>query len=187
MISYRLALHRPEAHLFQVTVSVPKPAAKQRFSLPVWIPGSYLVREFARHLSALQARQRGKLLSLSQVDKTTWEADCQPGVALELSYLVYAFDTSVRAAFLDARRGFFNGTSVFLRAEGLEAEPHELWLRELPPAGRWPRPCRRSRSTGGAGAATWPRTTTSWSTNPSSWVRSGVAISRPMVCRTSSS
>ena len=132
MISYRLALHRPEAHLYQLTLSVPAPAAKQGFSLPAWIPGSYLVREFARHLSGLQARQRGKPVRLRQIDKASWETDCQPGVPLELSYLVYAFDTSVRAAFLDTQRGFFNGSSLFLRVEGLEAEPHELQLRELP-------------------------------------------------------
>jgi predicted metalloprotease with PDZ domain len=132
MISYRLALHQPEAHLYQVTLSLPTPAAKQGFSLPVWIPGSYFVREFARHLSGLEARQRGKPVALKQLDKARWEADCLAGVPLELSYLVYAFDNSVRAAFLDTQRGFFNGTSVFLCAEGHEAEPHELQLRGLP-------------------------------------------------------
>ena len=132
MISYRVELHRPQAHLYRVTLSLPKPEAAQRFSLPVWIPGSYLVREFARHLSGLEARQKGRAVALRQLDKATWQADAAAGVALELSYLVYAFDTSVRAAFLDTQRGFFNGTSVFLRAEGHEAEPHQVLLRELP-------------------------------------------------------
>ena len=132
MISYRVELHRPQAHLYRVTLSLPKPEAAQRFSLPVWIPGSYLVREFARHLSGLEARQKGRAVALRQLDKATWQADAAAGVALELSYLVYAFDTSVRAAFLDTQRGFFNGTSVFLRAEGHEAEPHRVLLRELP-------------------------------------------------------
>ncbi len=52
--------------------------------------------------------------------------------ALRLSYEIYAFDASVRAAFLDTRRGFFNGTSVFLRVEGREQEPHRLRIGALP-------------------------------------------------------
>src|SRR5205085_3344049 len=101
-------------------------------SLPVWIPGSYLVREFARHLSGLQARQGTRELPLEQIDKATWEVACSGRSALVVSYLVYAFDTSVRAAFLDARRGFFNGTSVALRVEGRDEEPHQLELKQLP-------------------------------------------------------
>ena len=58
MISYRIAVTPADAraHRFRVTLSVPQPAAELRLSLPVWIPGSYLVREFARHLSGLKAR-----------------------------------------------------------------------------------------------------------------------------------
>jgi predicted metalloprotease with PDZ domain len=98
----------------------------------VWIPGSYLVREFARHLSAVEATQAGQVVLLEQLDKATWLARCSGRGALRVSYLVYAFDTSVRAAFLDAERGFFNGTGVFLRVEGREAEPHRVELRGLP-------------------------------------------------------
>jgi predicted metalloprotease with PDZ domain len=131
-ITYRVALHDPHAHQFRVTLTLPRPAAAQRLSLPAWIPGSYMVREFARHMSALEARQGGKPVALTQLDKATWQAECSGRAALEVSYLVYAFDTSVRAAFLDARRGFFNGTSLLLRAEGREAQAHELRLGALP-------------------------------------------------------
>ncbi|GAP33838.1 M61 family metallopeptidase [Piscinibacter sakaiensis] len=132
MIHYRVDASRPHTHAFHLTMTLPAPLARQRLSLPVWIPGSYLVREFARHLAGLQATQRGAPVPLRQLDKATWEADAEPGVPLELSYRVHAFDSSVRAAWLDARRGFFNGTSLFLRAEGHEAEPHGLTLREIP-------------------------------------------------------
>ncbi len=54
-ITYRIDVADAHAHLFRVTLRVPRPAAEQRLSLPVWIPGSYLVREFARHLSDLKA------------------------------------------------------------------------------------------------------------------------------------
>ncbi|HEX3141096.1 MAG TPA: PDZ domain-containing protein [Rhizobacter sp.] len=132
MISYRLEIADAHAHLFRVTLTVPQPAAGQRFSLPAWIPGSYLVREFARHLSGLQAKQGTREVALTQLDKATWSAACTGRTALTLSYLVYAFDSSVRTAFLDANRAFFNGTSVFLRVHGREAEPHRMELRGLP-------------------------------------------------------
>ena len=132
MIHYDVELHDLHAHQYRVTLTVPQPAAQQRISLPVWIPGSYLVREFGRHLSALQARQGRKTVALQQIDKATWQADCSGRAALTVSYLVYAFDTSVRAAFLDAARGFFNGTSLCLLVEGREREPHGLRLRRLP-------------------------------------------------------
>ncbi len=132
MITHTLGVEDAHAHLFRVTLTVPRPAAMQRVSLPVWIPGSYMVREFARHLSGLEARQGARRVKLEQVDKTSWVAPCQGKVALTLSYRVYAFDSSVRAAYLDAQRGFFNGTSVFLRAQGFEREPQRLVLRELP-------------------------------------------------------
>ena len=132
MISYRIEIADAHAHLFRVTLTVPQPAPEQRVSLPVWIPGSYLVREFARHLSGLQAKQGTREVALQQLDKATWVAACPGRGALTLSYLVYAFDNSVRTAFLDANRAFFNGTSVFLRVHGREAEPHRVELRALP-------------------------------------------------------
>jgi predicted metalloprotease with PDZ domain len=134
MVSYRIdvADAHAHAHLFRVTLSVPAPAAEQRLSLPVWIPGSYLVREFARHLSALEARQGDAPVVLEQIDKASWLARCRGRTALTVTCLVYAFDTSVRAAFLDANRGFFNGTGTCLRVEGREAEPHRLQIGTLP-------------------------------------------------------
>jgi predicted metalloprotease with PDZ domain len=132
MISYRIDVADAHAHLFRVTLTVPAPAPEQRLSLPVWIPGSYLVREFARHLSALQAHQGRTPVPLEQLDKATWLARCSGRGALTVSWLVYAFDTSVRAAFLDANRGFFNGTGVCLRVEGREAEVQRLQIGSLP-------------------------------------------------------
>jgi predicted metalloprotease with PDZ domain len=132
MITYRVDLPDPRTHQFRVTLDLPQPAAEQRLSLPVWIPGSYMVREFGRHLSQLEASQGGKPVALQQLDKTTWLARCQGRGALTVSWLAYAFDPSVRAAYLDDRRGFFNGTSLFLRAEGREQEPHRVKLGPLP-------------------------------------------------------
>ena len=132
MITYRIDIADAHTHQFQVTLTIAKPQPEQRLSLPVWIPGSYLVREFARHLSGLQARQGSNEVPLQQLDKASWLARCTGRGALVVTYLVYAFDTSVRAAFLDAHRGFFNGTSLCLCAEGFEQQPHELVLGDMP-------------------------------------------------------
>ncbi len=131
-IHYRIDVENVHAHLFRVTLRVPRPAREQKLSLPVWIPGSYLVREFARHLSGLQAEQGGQPVALRQLDKASWIADCGGRGELTVSALVYAFDTSVRCAFLDANRGFLNGTGLCLRVEGREAEPHRLSIGTLP-------------------------------------------------------
>jgi len=132
MIRYVVDVGATHRHTFSVELRIERPDPAQRLSLPAWIPGSYLVREFARHLSGLTAEQGGAALPLEQLDKATWLARPAGGVPLVVRYQVYAFDTSVRAAFLDASRGFFNGTGVCLRVEGREGEPHVLALRGLP-------------------------------------------------------
>ncbi|MFP5485127.1 MAG: M61 family metallopeptidase [Gammaproteobacteria bacterium] len=125
-VHYRIEAPDPHNHLFHVTLTVAEPAAQQDLSLPVWIPGSYLVREFSKNLQDLQARQGSKALALQQLDKHRWRVACQSGKPLVLHYAVYACDASVRTAWLDAARGFFNGTSLCLRAEGHTDQPCTL-------------------------------------------------------------
>ncbi|NIC42977.1 M61 family metallopeptidase [Aquabacterium sp. A08] len=126
-VRYRVAVRDPHTHLFDVTLELDHPAPRQRLSLPVWIPGSYLVREFAQHLQDLQASADGQPLALQQTAKNTWEARPPAGCAtLTLRYQVYAFDASVRTAFLDQTRGFFNPTSLCLQADGRGDETHDL-------------------------------------------------------------
>ena len=122
------------AHLYRVTLTIAQPAMTQHVSLPVWIPGSYLVREFAKNLQNLTASQGKKSLEAVQSDKSSWQIDCNPDQPLRISYLVFAHDNSVRTAWLDSERGFFNGTSLCLRVEGQEDAVHTLELKA--PAGR---------------------------------------------------
>jgi predicted metalloprotease with PDZ domain len=131
-IRYRIDVADAATHRYRVTLTVPSPASEQEFSLPVWIPGSYMVREFGRHLSGLRARQGRRQIALTQLDKTSWRAGPTGRGALTLEYEAYAFDTSVRTAFLDDSRGFFNATSLCLRVHGQEQAPHELHLTGLP-------------------------------------------------------
>lgn len=125
-VQFRVEVLDPHAHLFGVTLTVTEPARAQRFALPVWIPGSYLVREFSQHLQGLQAQQGGQPVALKQLDKHRWQAANLAGAPLELRYQVYALDASVRTAWLDATRGFFNATSTCLRVLGQEDRPHTL-------------------------------------------------------------
>jgi predicted metalloprotease with PDZ domain len=110
-------------------MTIHQPQATQVVSLPVWIPGSYMVREFSKHLQGLKALQGQRACTLTQLNKNTWSVNCQSQKALTLRYQVHAFDSSVRAAFLDGQRGFFNGTSLLLRAHGLSDQAHELTLK----------------------------------------------------------
>ncbi len=125
-LHYHVELHHLHAHQYRVTLRIATPAAQQLVSLPVWIPGSYLVREFAKNLQELNARQNGQPIAVQQLSKHQWQLDCSANAPVELSYLVNAYDTSVRTAWLDQRRGFFNGTSLLLRVHGQEVQPHQL-------------------------------------------------------------
>ncbi|KVO01826.1 M61 family metallopeptidase [Burkholderia ubonensis] len=133
-IRYSIAPKDPAAHLFEVSVTVADPDPEgQRFSLPVWIPGSYLVREFARNIVTLQAfNEAGRKVRVAKTDKRSWQAAPVKG-ALTLRYDVYAWDLSVRSAYLDDTGGFFNGTAVFLGAVGREDAPCEVEIAK--PAG----------------------------------------------------
>ena len=133
-IRYRIRPSDPAAHLFEVdcTVADPDPAG-QRLALPAWIPGSYLIRDFARHIVSIHARSRGVDVALAKLDKHTWRAAPCRG-PLTVSAEVYGWDLSVRGAHLDATHAFFNGPCVFLRALGREERACEVEI--LPPAGR---------------------------------------------------
>ncbi|OWW20756.1 M61 family metallopeptidase [Noviherbaspirillum denitrificans] len=123
-IQYTIVPKDPAAHLFEVVLTVQVPAAGgQVFVLPAWIPGSYMIREFARNIVRIAAQSEGKPVALNKLDKHTWQA-APCGKNLTLTYEVYAWDLSVRAAHLDQTHGFFNGTSVFLAVQGQEHLPH---------------------------------------------------------------
>ena len=128
-IHYRVECADRHAHLFAVTLTIDAPAAQQRVSLPVWIPGSYMVREFAKDLRGLRANQSRRAIApdkTHQLDKCTWQIDCSAGKPLVLRYEICAHDASVRTAWLDGERGFFNPTSVCLRVDGQGDATHQL-------------------------------------------------------------
>jgi predicted metalloprotease with PDZ domain len=137
MITYKVECHDLNAHLFQVTLTIPEPAITQHVSLPVWIPGSYLVREFSKNLQKLIAFQGKNQLDAVQADKCSWQIDCDSNQPLLITYQVFALDNSVRTAWLDEARGFFNATSMCLRVEGQEDIAHVLELKPLSTKRDW--------------------------------------------------
>jgi predicted metalloprotease with PDZ domain len=138
-IRYTIAPKDLAAHLYAVTVTVDAPDPQgQVLSLPAWIPGSYMIREFARHIVRIEAESAGREVALVKRDKHSWQA-APCGAPLTVRYEVYAWDLSVRAAHLDQTHGFFNGTSVFLRVAGQDHVACEVDLRnsEDPACATW--------------------------------------------------
>lgn len=128
-IRYTITPKNLAAHTFEVTVTVLRPEREgQKFMLPTWIPGSYLIREFARHIVAIRAVADGRPVLITKIDKATWQCAPLPAAArvLSVTYEVYAWDLSVRGAHLDETHGFFNGTSVFLLPLGMRSQPCEI-------------------------------------------------------------
>ncbi|MEJ2399528.1 MAG: peptidase M61, partial [Gammaproteobacteria bacterium] len=138
-IHYRIIPSNPAAHIFTITCTVAAPDANgQILWLPAWIPGSYMIRDFARNIVTLRARDENGQVDVRKLDKQTWQ--CAPCTGtLEIEYQVYAFDLSVRSAHLDTTHGFFNGSSVFLAVQGQEDQAVEIDI-QLPPqdfASQW--------------------------------------------------
>jgi predicted metalloprotease with PDZ domain len=130
---YSIVPKHPEAHLFEVTCRVDDPDPRgQRIALPAWTPGSYLIRDFARNVVAMRAQSGRRLVPITKLDKHTWIA-APVRRPLTVTLQVYAWDLSVRGAYLDTSHAFFNGPSVFPRVLGKEARPCEIEI--LPPRG----------------------------------------------------
>lgn len=125
-IQYQISSLRPQAHLWDVRLKINKPNPEgQILRLPNWIPGSYMIRDFARHIIEIKASDEKGPIQLVKLDKSSWQAaPCSS--ELTLSYRVYSFDLSVRGAFLDLQHGFFNPTSLCLEVMGQSDQACEL-------------------------------------------------------------
>ncbi len=123
MNRYEVEFADPAGHLIEVTMTIASPVAKQSVSIPVWIPGSYMIREFARNVVQLSAVQGGRTVAATKLDKTTWLIDCAANVLLTIRYRVYAWDRSVRTNYFDQWRGFVNPAALLMRND---ATPNAL-------------------------------------------------------------
>ncbi len=117
---YSIRAVDPAAHLFEVRVTVANPdPAGQVFAMPAWIPGSYMIRDYARHVVGIRAEADGVGIAVTKLDKSRWQtAPSDRAVSLVLE--IYAHDDSVRGAHLDTTHAYFNGPCVFPAVAGQE-------------------------------------------------------------------
>lgn len=116
-------------HRYRVKLHIANPDPEgQVIAMPAWIPGSYLIRDFSKNIEAIAAKSAGadgKALHLERIDNDQWRLpkNC---LAVDIMTTVYAFDSSVRAAYLDTERAFFNASSLCLAVKGQEHLPCSL-------------------------------------------------------------
>jgi predicted metalloprotease with PDZ domain len=134
LIEYRIRPADVRQHHFEVECRLVEATGLDDFVLPSWIPGSYLLREYARHVVAVRAHSNGHGIAVEKIDKNTWRCH---GARGELVFVltVYALDESVRGAYLDMRRGYFNGPCVFALPRGHETDAIRLYVEPPPGSG----------------------------------------------------
>jgi predicted metalloprotease with PDZ domain len=121
ILAYQLCIADITAHLVAVELRfTPQSTEAVCVSLPCWIPGSYMVRDFAKHLHSIEAFDDAGALTLQQLDKQSWQLqhNQQP---LTVRYKVYAFDLSVRGCYLDDQLAILNPAALCLEVKGMEA------------------------------------------------------------------
>ena len=131
MINYKITPN-PLAHEWHIRLTFRQEHdLETEISLPNWVPGSYLIRDFSRHITTIRAFCNGEYAHLTQVKKNRWRTAPQSG-EWEIYYTVYAYDLSVRGSFLTAERGFFDGACLFLQVNGQENSAHQIEFPILP-------------------------------------------------------
>ena len=131
MITYTLTPD-PKAHQWHITLKFQNPSdSSVVLKLPNWVPGSYLIRDFSRHIITISAECDGQPAALSQTAKNIWQTSPKSGHWV-IRYTAYAFDLSVRGSFLDTNRGFFDGSCLFFSIEGRLKDTHSLSFNDLP-------------------------------------------------------
>ena len=131
MLQYNIA-PQPQAHQWQVCLELEQNTnTSLQLSLPNWVPGSYLIRDFSRHIIQINTNCNGRPARLTQISKNHWQTEAQAGT-WQICYTVYAFDLSVRGAYLTEERAFFDGACLFLNVAGYERQPHQVQFEQMP-------------------------------------------------------
>lgn len=129
-IHYTLSF--PEAQAHYVTVEMELTDLNKEeidVKIPVWAPGSYLVREFARHVEKLEAQAGSITLKSEKINKNTWRINTQKKSRVTITYKVYAFELTVRTSFIDAAHAYLNGSSIFMYVNGWQDEPLTVTIK----------------------------------------------------------
>ena len=135
-ITYTLSMPEPQTHYFEVEMRVSGASTDSKtgskgyidVKMPVWTPGSYLIREYAKHVEGFRASAGEKPLRSEKIRKNTWRV-YSTASPLTIRYKVYAYELSVRTSFIDASHGYLNGASIFLYIDHLRNLPHRLQIQ----------------------------------------------------------
>ena len=121
-IHYNLKMPKPQNHYFEVEMVLTDFKEKElELKLPVWAPGSYLVREFSKNINLVKAiDQNGNLIEVDKKSKNSWLIKSKGSKKIVVKYEVYAFELSVRTSFLDLSHGFVSGSGVFMFLEAYQ-------------------------------------------------------------------
>ncbi|MGA7981052.1 MAG: PDZ domain-containing protein [Chromatiaceae bacterium] len=134
-LTYRVRVASPQAHLFGVELEIPRPhASSLTLDMPAWIPGSYMIRDFAKNIVSIEASDTSGRLELEKLDKQSWRLHPRGG-PISIRYQVYAWELSVRNAHLDTTHAYFNGPSLFLRVHDVDRVPCRVILEAPSEAG----------------------------------------------------
>jgi predicted metalloprotease with PDZ domain len=126
-VNFQFDITDISAHLLLVTLTF-KPSTKiHQLALPAWIPGSYMIRDFARNIISLSASDNSGSLALQQLDKQRWQLVCHDDI-VTVRYLVYANDLSVRAAYIDDEVAVLNPACLCLAVSAQQHLPHQIQI-----------------------------------------------------------
>jgi predicted metalloprotease with PDZ domain len=130
-IHYHVNVSSIAGHIFDVSLRIENPDINgQILTLPAWIPGSYMIRDFAKNIITISAEDDvGQEVSIQKSDKQTWKVQAVT-TGLNIKYQIYAFDLSVRGAYINDEMAFFNGTNMFLAVVGQTEQPCTLTLEK---------------------------------------------------------
>jgi len=123
-IGFEVSFTEPQAHYAEVEMNI-SGINKDYIDvkMPVWTPGSYLVREFSKSVEGFKASASGKALRVEKVRKNIWRIFSAKAGQVKVNYRVYAFEISVRTAFIDASHAFLSSTSIFMYPDGYLKSP----------------------------------------------------------------
>ena len=135
-IDYQVAMPQPQNHLFEVTLQLSNYSSPLLdLKLPVWTPGSYLVREYAKHLQDFEAFTNQEPLTWRKISKNHWQVETDNVAQITIKYRIFANELTVRTNHLDSSHGYFNGAATFFRIPGLDKQAIKITI--IPPAPQW--------------------------------------------------
>ena len=132
-LAYTLSMEEPQTHYFQVEMTITD--IRQRYldlKMATWTPGSYLIREYARHVEGFSASSNEKALKAEKINKNTWRVYTNNAKQVKVKYQLYAYELTVRTNFLDASHGYINGAATFLYLDKKQNLPATLTVKPYP-------------------------------------------------------